>query len=353
MTHDIVLEQAAHWLLHSGIQTPAGGVARYYCTDERRYLPLSTEITGYAASGLAFLYQVTALPELRDRLRLTARYLAGAWIPQLAVFPFEGDDGTHTLAYFFDTGIILRGLNAAAGLDCFQNSALARDAAHGMLRRFGSGAAIEPVIELPHCRPLPLEPRWSRLPGCYQLKSALAWRDVAEQTGDATLDQAWRDTLAAAIASHESFLPGAAEPARVMDRLHAYCYFLEALLFAPATPRRAALLAGGIARVAGLLHAIAPEVARSDVYAQLLRLRVYAASTVPLDREAAAREAAELEQFQARSGAPAIRGGFWFGRNRQGFLPFVNPVSTLFAVQALHSWQQWQNEHPPRLQDVI
>ena len=346
--------QAAHWLLHSGIQKPTGGVARYYRTDERRYAPISTEITGYVTSALAFLDRATGLPGLRERLRVTTEYLAGAWIPSLSVFPFETEDGTHTLAYFFDTGIILRGLNAAARADAgLARTALVTAGAQGMLRRHGAGARIAPVIELPHCRPLALEPRWSRLPGCYQLKSALAWREVSEQTGQEALAQAWADTLAAAIASHESFLPGAEEPARVMDRLHAYCYFLEALLFAPATEQRDRLLEGGIARVAGLLHAIAPEVARSDVYAQLLRIRLYADPAVPLDAEAAGREAAELLRFQARHSDPAIDGGFWFGRTGDGFLPFVNPVSTLFAAQALHLWQQWQNGHPVCLQDII
>jgi hypothetical protein len=354
LAHDTVLEQAANWLLHSGIQKPDGGVARYYLSAERRYLPISAEITGYAASALAFLHSATGMPGLLERLRITADYLAGAWIPKLSVFPFEMDDGTHTLAYFFDTGIILRGLSSAGRADSDPKwPALVTAGARGMLQRYGAGAAIPPVIELPHCRPLPLEPRWSRLPGCYQAKSALAWREVFEQTGDAALGQAWHDTLAAAIASHETFLPGAAEPARVMDRLHAYCYFLEALLFAPDTEHRAAQLAGGIARVAGLLHSIAPEVVRSDVYAQLLRIRLYAAPAVPLDAEAAGREAAALRQFQARHHDPAIHGGFWFGRNRDGFLPFVNPVSTIFGVQALHLWQQWQNGQRPGLQDVI
>ena len=354
MSHDTILEQAADWLLASGIQAPAGGVARYYRAHERRYQPISTEITGYTASALAFLHTTTGMPGLRERLRLTAEYLAGTWIPELSIFPFETDDGTHTLAYFFDTGIILRGLRAAARLDADPKWApLVTAGARGMQRRFGAGQDIEPVIELPHCRPLPREPRWSRLPGCYQLKSALAWREVAEATGDAGARDAWEQTLAAAIVSHESFLPGAPEPARVMDRLHAYCYFLEALLFAPDTEQRTAVLAGGIARVEGLLHSLAPEVARSDVYAQLLRVRLYAASAVPVDTEAAAREAAELRRFQAQGGDRAIRGGFWFGRKCAEFLPFVNPVSTIFAVQALHLWQQWQKGQEPDLESMI
>lgn len=335
MSHATLFDNATHWLLHSGIQNPAGGVARYYRADQRRNAPISTEITGYAASALAFLHGVTERPDVGDRLRLTADYLVRAWNPQLSVFPFEMEDGQHSLSYFFDTGIILRGLRAAARVHPHpDHPALLTSAAHGMLSRFGSGAGIHPVIELPDCRPLPHEPRWSRQPGCYQLKSALAWHE----SGDAAVQQAWRVTLDAALASHENFLPGASEPARVMDRLHAYCYFLEALLFA----NRPDVLAAGIARVAGLLRSIAPEFVRSDVYAQLLRLRLCAHPAVPLDASAAEQEATELVKFQAVDDDPAIHGGFWFGRNRDGLLPFVNPVSTIFALQALHWWHTRQ-----------
>ncbi len=350
-----VCENGARWLLHSGIQAPSGGVARYYRSDLRRNAPISTEITGYTASALAFLLDITALPGLSERLRLTAGYLARAWNPVLAVFPFEMEDGQGHLSYFFDNGIVLRGLLAASRIFPEAGwSALVQAGAHGMLRRFGAGAAIEPVMQLPQGSALPHELRWSRLPGCYQLKSALAWRAAALHTGDPALQQAWEATLSAAIAGHEAFLPGSPEPARVMDRLHAYCYFLEALLLAPDSAQRTALLRGGIARVQNLLRAIEPEFVRSDVYAQLLRIRLLAAAVVPLDTVAAAREAAELQLFQAQDDDPALHGGFRFGRNRDGLLPFVNPVSTIFALQALHWWRQWRvAAHLPSADSVI
>ncbi len=33
-------------------------------------------------------------------------------------------------------------------------------------------------------------------------------------------------------------------------------------------------------------------------------------------------------------------GGFWFGQKRGTVLPFVNPVSTAFGLQALALWHQ-------------
>jgi hypothetical protein len=53
----------------------------------------------------------------------------------------------------------------------------------------------------------------------------------------------------------------------------------------------------------------------------------------PLDREAAAFEATRLEEFQRPDG------GFWFGRTGEQWLPYVNPVSGSFALQALAMWQ--------------
>jgi hypothetical protein len=44
--------------------------------------------------------------------------------------------------------------------------------------------------------------------------------------------------------------------------------------------------------------------------------------------------------FQASSQDARIGGGFYFGRKGRGGLPFVNPVSSAFALQALALWEQ-------------
>ena len=53
---------------------------------------------------------------------------------------------------------------------------------------------------------------------------------------------------------------------------------------------------------------------------------------MPIDREAAACEAERLASFAAPDG------GFYFGRRGADWLPYTNPVSTAFAMQALAVW---------------
>jgi len=138
-----------------------------------------------------------------------------------------------------------------------------------------------------------------------------------------------------------------------MDRLHAYCYYMEALL-AERSPR----LAAAIPRTASYLRDLAPEFARSDVYAQLLRVRLYANSLgiVPLDRAAAEEEAAAAASFQYDAPSdPVLRGGFCFGRRAGAQLPFANPVSTGFCLQALDMWERYTSGQlgQPDLADLI
>jgi hypothetical protein len=95
--------RAGEWFLRSGIQTPEGGVARYYRADLGRNQSISTEITGYAASTFALLEQW-------ERARATARFLTGAWDRAARAMPFEIEPPR--FSYFFDCGIVVRGLLA-------------------------------------------------------------------------------------------------------------------------------------------------------------------------------------------------------------------------------------------------
>ena len=53
---------------------------------------------------------------------------------------------------------------------------------------------------------------------------------------------------------------------------------------------------------------------------------------------AAAREAGQAAAFQVTSQDSRVAGGFLFGRKCGEPMPFVNPVSTAFCVQALAWW---------------
>jgi hypothetical protein len=341
---DIVLDQAGTWFLHSGIQESNGGVARYYCADSGgegavstgANRAVSTEITGYAASAFTFLHARTGDQAFLDAAVRCARYLCNeAWDAASNTFPFEpGSD----LAYFFDTGIIARGLLAvwrASGDECYRERA--REAALSLGFDFMGDNFFYPVISLPEKQPLPEEPKWSRKPGCYQLKAALIWRELDDPHAARMFDIA----LAMSLATHKSFLESETDREKLMDRLHAYSYFLEALLLATEHEAARRALAWGIDRAGALLREIAPQFERSDVNAQLLRVRLFShhAGVVPLNTSAAEEESSRIAEFQeCQSSDVRVAGGFWFGRKGSKMLPFSNPVSTAFCIQALALW---------------
>ena len=162
----------------------------------------------------------------------------------------------------------------------------------------------------------------------------MAWHDLAVAAGAADFRALYQQFVDDSLRHYGNFLPGHPDREKVMDRLHAFLYFLEGLLPCASDLRCAAAICDGIGRAAGHLREIAPQFARSDVYAQLLRIRLHAAAAgaVPLDRASAREEAAALETFQAENG------GFYFGRKGAVTMPFENPVSTAFALEALSLW---------------
>ena len=125
------LPRTGEWFLHSGIQHLDGGVARYYLVDACRNLPASTEITGYAASTFVYLHSVTKDERYLDRAIAAARFLACAWDPASQTMPFEIEPAA--FAYFFDCGIVVRGLLSvwrATGEQEFLDLAVARGRIH-------------------------------------------------------------------------------------------------------------------------------------------------------------------------------------------------------------------------------
>jgi hypothetical protein len=339
-----IISLAGQWFVHSGIQEPAGGVARYYRSDLERNNAVSTEITGYSISALAYLHAITGHQEYLDRAIAAGHLLTRtAWDPHSRTMAFELDPPA--FAYFFDCGIVVRGLLSlwrVTGASEFLE--VAAELGRSMARDFASDAGdFHPILTLPDKQGIERDAaRWSRSAGCYQLKSAMAWWDLYQATGDERFRPPYERVLEYSLCSCSSFLPGHPDRTKVMDRLHAFCYFLEGLLpratgGPEADPRCVEAVCDGIGRVAAHLREIAPAFARSDVYAQLLRVRLYAPT--PLDVEAAAFEAGQLAGFQTASPDPRIHGGFYFGRMNDQWLPYVNPVSTAFALQALHLWE--------------
>ena len=335
-------------------------MARYYRAELQRNLPVSTEITGYAVRTFFYLHTLTSEAQYLDRGLSAARFLTrAAWKPEWQTVPFELDSNGNLQTYFFDCGVIVRGLLAAwRGVGDPEFLYVARALGKSMAADFQSNdSEFHPILWLPGKQPaIRDKERWSQSPGCYQLKAALAWRELAEATGDSQFEEMYHRAAAHALRTYSAFLPGHSDPARVMDRLHPFLYFLEGLLPMAGDARLAAVICDGIHRAAEYLRELAPQFERSDVYAQLLRMRIYAcaAGAVPLDLEQARFEAQKLEEFQASSDAPRIDGGFYFGKQGGEWLPHVNPVSTAFGLQALALWEQRQDGiAPPRWNSLI
>lgn len=348
--------RAGQWFLRSGIQEISGGVARYYRTDLQRNHPVSTEITGYAASALVYLHSVTKDERYLDAAQHAGRFLAcTAWDRRSRMMPFEMESAR--FSYFFDCGIIVRGLLAvwrATGRDELLNAAA--KVGQSMADDFAAPDGWHPIVSFPDRRPAErVALSWSRSPGCYQLKSAMAWFDLAEAVGDPHLSKPYQHALELALSNSGDFLPGHPEPQCVMDRLHAFLYFLEGLLPCAGDARCAAAIEQGLPRAAAYLRQIAPQFERSDVYAQLLRMRIYADfhGAAPMDTAAADHEAQRLRGFQAEDEDPRIDGGFYFGRKQGAWLPYVNPVSTAFAMQALELWERSRNGGTPPLRHLL
>ena len=338
------ISRAGKWFVHSGIQQAEGGVARYYRSDFEQPTPVSTEITGYAAGAFVYMHSLTREPVYLERATAAARFLATtAWDPATRMVPFELDPPA--LTYFFDSGIIVRGLLQtwrATGEDQFLETAAALGKA--MAADFESPATSDyhPVLRLPGKEPLERDPAsWSRSAGCYQLKAAMAWWDLAEATADDHFRGFYERVLEYSLRTAATFLPGHPEKTRVMDRLHAYLYFLEGLLPRTNDRRCASALCAGIRQVAELLRAIAPEFERADVLAQLLRIRICADWTgvAPLDLTAAREEADRLASYQLSGRDARTDGGFAFGRRGGVLAPHVSPVPAAFALQALALWE--------------
>jgi hypothetical protein len=357
---DTFIEAAGRWFLKSGIQEASGGVARYYRSDQRQNARVSTEITGYAVSTLLFLHQRTGDSAYLDAGLRAARFLTrSAWDQRLGTFPFELSNSVAApgFAYFFDCGIIVRGLLSAfrvTGDPEFRDTAIA--AGRAMLADFPGRDGIHPVLALPDKRPLAWEPRWSASPGCYQLKAAMSWFELFEVTGENAFLRGYESALRDALRNDSEFLPGESDQHRVMDRLHAYSYFLEGLLPVLDRPECATAFRHGVDRAAQYLRKIAPVFGRSDVYAQVLRARLLgeARGALPLDESAAGHEAEQAASFQLASSDPGLDGGFLFGRKHGEGTPFVNPVSTAFCVQALALWVDRLSGRPrPKPHSVI
>ncbi len=253
---------AAEWLAHSGIQEPDGGVHRWYNALEDYYAPTTTELTGYTIGALSLV------GGYEKAIEKGVNFLARAWNPVVRLMPYELDS---PWSYRFDTAIIARSLKTAGygstslyrrcveSLDCFTGDSV--------VIRFDGG------VKMP-------APRWSTLPGPHQLKTCLVWHDERpEWDHEAEAKRVGLSVGPFILCSNGNLRDH-------IDRLHPYCYYLEGLL--PLFEKVRLRLDCGIDFVAHRQGVIT----RSDVLAQLLRIRIYCAERgiIPLDFTQAANE---------------------------------------------------------------
>ena len=324
------VSRAAQWLLESGIQSESGGFSRYRQTDLAENLPVSTEITGYAISGLCHLFEEFGEAEFLQSARRAADFLClSAWDSESNSMPFElGASGRYS--YFFDCGIIARSLLWLYRLTNEPRyRTTARKIGISMERDFSSLTAFHPIVLLPCKSPAPYEIWWSKMPGSFQLKAALAWRDLGEEFGDTHFLNLYERMLAFSLEHYSETLDNETDEVRKMDRLHAWAYFLEGLQPVSGRPAIQFLLRSALAHGEALRESLAPHFLRSDVCAQLLRIKLLAGGT-PFEGELA-----RIEAFQYSSEDSTLNGGFAFGSRNGVLTPHVNPVSTVFCLQAL------------------
>jgi len=322
--------KAGGWLLHSGIQDPEGGVSRYRLTDSHQNLPVSTEITGYAVSAFCYLFEETGNEEYLAAARLSGNFLAHmAWNAEYQCMPFELS-ASNGYSYFFDCGIIARSLLWLYRITRQESYlARARDIGNSMYRDFKSLTAFHPIILLPCKSPAEYSLWWSKMPGGFQLKAALAWQDLGQELGEEKFFSYYERMLHFALEHYAETLDNEMEEPKKMDRLHAWSYFLEGLQpVAEREPIRF-LLRSALAHGEKIREQLAPQFLRSDVCAQLLRVKLLAGG------KPAQGELERIEAFQYASPDSALNGGFAFGSRNGTVTPHVNPVSTVFCLQAL------------------
>ncbi len=348
---DEVYRSGLRWLATSGIQAESGGVSRYYSADRDLYRNLSTEITAYGVQGYLYLPLPGQTAFLSNALRGGQFLCYDATRPDEGLFPYEislNRGPAAAKAYFFDCGIVIRALlglwNTTADAAYLERAERCGAALMDRLSRVDG--SFFPVIDLSSGVPSASPENWSLEPGPYQLKVGLAFLELAEVTSSGLFSKVSERLLANALRTHEAFLPGHTETDRVVDRLHAYCYFLEGLL--PFLERHfecVLILQGGISKVERMMAEAREGLERCDVLAQLLRLRLLAdcAGVVELDVSAASTEAESLPAFQLKTDDRRTNGAFAFGRRNGELLPQANPTATIFALQALRMWHEQQS----------
>ena len=344
---DSCIHSAWNWLSCSGIQTTSGGVARFYRADVQQYQDISTQSTAFFISTFLRLGEPSQNLAPDEALRAGGFLLDRAFHRSKELFAHEvygGSNSPSTRTYFFDCSIVIRSLvdlwkatEEPDYLECVERCGFALQIL--MSRMDGS---FFPVYDFSRDQPIDDGETWSTRPEVYQLKAGLALQDLTDATGLYEFVDMSETLRRWCLKRHESFVPNFGDSEERMSQLHAYCYFLEGLLQEASQDADCSrALQWGILRVENLVEEMGPQFPRSDIIAQLLRLRFYADTfaVMEIDHDTAESEVAALIEFQQQSSDPRVDGGFAFARRGTEIVPHMNPVSTVLAVQALTMWE--------------
>jgi hypothetical protein len=336
------------WLLTSGVQDESGGVARDYLVDEHSYGSLATAATGFYISAMLKANE-SSEPEPIEHAKRAGRFLVErAFDSNLELFLVEvGPEGSEPRleARFLDCCIAARALLhlwQATGEHVFLDHA-ERCGVALRTRMSRVDGSFFPLLDLQNDQPSAGTGSWAVKAEVYQLKSALAFLELSDATGNREFNTSTEKMLSWCLKTYEGFVRPDDDPEKVVDQLHAYCYFLEGLLPIASEDMKASnALQRGVLEVENRMREIAGGYQRCDVVAQLLRLRLYAdrIGIMELDAGEAEKEALLIEQFQHQSTDPKVDGGFAFARRNGQAMPQVNPATTAVALQALAMWEQ-------------
>ena len=335
------------WLTRSGIQQTSGGVSRFYHTQASKYASVSTAATSYFICGLLQSSEIDPDAAVERALGAGRFLMDDAFDDEVGLFRHEvvEEGELQPWSYLLDSTAGLRAL-----IDLWkatQEPAYAEQAERcgiaikeHLSRMDGS---FFPVFDLGRQMPYEADEPWWQQPGVYHLKSALAFRLLAEAVGLYEFKAMSEDLLQWCLKRHEGFAEPEPTSEMTMSRLHAYCYFLEGLLpEAGLDPDASRALQFGILEIENLSQDVGHEFQRCDVLAQLLRLRLFAdrLGIMELDYQQAGNEAAAIEEFQRQSSDPTIDGGFAFARKDSHLTPDGNTAATIFSLQALQMWEE-------------
>lgn len=336
------------WLAISGIQDQSGGVSEGFREETGEYAPISTTATGYyiAAQLWSQRFSRGALPATASRAG--GFLLERAFDMSAEMFPLhlgDNDEEQARLAYFFDCTVVVRSLvqlwdstKDTAFLDCAERCGLALHS-----RMPTVDGAFFPIYDLKTDRAYADTGSWRVEMDVPQLKGGLALLELYKATGRGEFEHDAEALRKWCLQRHESFLPGEVDDAKIIERLHAYCLFLEGLLPGVALDAESGrVLQFGILRVENFLDEFGAELQRCDVIAQILRLRLYAdkLGLMELDYKRAEEEATAIIEFQTQSVDPKTDGAFTLFRGTAQSRPQLDLTATVFALQALEMWDQ-------------